>query len=321
MSFDRPWALIALVIVPLAAYGWHLLERRRQAQGVRFASAVLLPDLVQRVPGRVRAIPAALLLLGLCALVVGMAKPRASITVPRRDGLVVLAMDVSRSMDAKDVHPTRLAAAVQAATRFLDELPTRYTVGLVVFGSTAFVAVPPTADRTLVKHDLAQLRTADGTAIGNALELAADLGRQQKAAEGVVPPTTVLLLSDGAPDGGNVTPYAAARRAKELGVPISTVLVGTENGIVTAQLAGGFTEQIKVPARPTILQEIAQVSGGTFYQAHSAQSLAGVYRRLATRMGHKAEDRQLTDAFAGGAGLLVLAGSALSFLLFRRVFP
>ncbi len=321
MSFDRPWALIALVAVPLAVIAWRVLEQRRVAEGERFASASLLPALVQRAPGRLRLIPSALLLLGLTALVVGMAKPHATLTVPRRDATVVLAIDVSRSMGAKDVPPSRLFAAVSAADRFLTEIPKRYSVALVGFGSSAFVSVPPTQDRNLIQQELEQLRTGQGTAIGDAVVLAARLGRRQKVVDGIVPPTSVLVISDGARDGGRVPPLTAARQAKALGVPVSTVLVGTPNGVIEAKLTGGFTEQIRVPASPGTLQQIAHTSGGTFYRARTPQALAGVYKKLATRLGHKTEDRQITDLFAGGAGLLVLAGTALSFLWFRRVLP
>jgi Ca-activated chloride channel family protein len=321
VSFDRPWALVLLALVPAAVVAWRLLERRRRAQAARFASPALLPDLVERAPGRLRLLPAALLLLGLAALVVGMAKPHTRLTVPRHDATVVLAIDVSRSMGAQDVPPTRLFAAVSAADRFLSEIPDTYSVALVPFGSHPFVAVPPTRNRDLVRQGLQQLKPGEGTAIGDAVLLAAQLGQRQKAEEGVIPPTTVLVISDGARDGGRTAPQAAARRAKLLGVPVSTVLVGTPTGIVTATLQGGFREQIRVPASPGTLQTIARTSGGTFYRARTPQALAGVYRKLATRLGHTTEDRQVTDVFAGGAALLLLAGAGLSTLWFRRVIP
>lgn len=321
MTFEHPWALLTLVAVPLAALAWLALDRRRRAEAERFASAALLPGLLQRTPGRLRLVPGALLLLGLCALLVGMAKPHATLTVPREDGTVVLAIDVSRSMAATDVPPTRLAAAVSAAGRFLDEIPSRFSVALVAFGSSAFDAVPPTRDRELIRRELAQLRTGEGTAIGDAIVLAARLGRAQRAQDGVVPPSTVLVISDGARDGGRVAPLVAARSAKALGVPVSTVVIGTPTGIVTARLNGGYKEQIRVPASPDTLQQIARVSGGTFFRARTPQALADVYRKLAARLGHTTEDRQITDLFAGGAALLVLAGAGLSFFWFRRVVP
>jgi Ca-activated chloride channel homolog len=321
VSFDRPWALAALVVVPLAVLAWRALERRRRAGGERFAAATLLPALVQRAPARLRLVPAALLLLGLCALVVGAAKPHAKLTVPRRDATVVLAIDVSRSMEAQDVPPSRLFAAVSAADRFLTEIPSRYSVALISFGSNALLSVPPTRDRNLIRQELAQLRTGEGTAIGDAVLLAAHVGQKQKAVDGVVPPTTALVISDGARDGGRVTPVAAARRAKALGVPVSTVLVGTSNGVVTAKLTGGYSEQIRVPASPGTLQQVARTSGGSFFRARTPQALAAVYRKLATRLGHTTEDRQITDLFAAGAAVLVLAGASLSFVWFRRIVP
>ena len=321
MSFDRPWWLLALLIVPLAVLVWRALDRRRQTEGERFASAALLPSLVQRAPGRLRLIPAVLLLLGLCALLVGMAKPHATLTVPRHDATVVVVIDTSRSMGAKDVPPSRLFAAVSEANQFLNEIPKQYSVALVSLGSSAIVAVPPTTDRNLVRQELSQLRPGEGTAIGDAVLAAAKLGKQQKAEEGVVPPTTALVISDGARDGGRVAPLTAAKKAKALGVPVSTVLVGTPDGIVTAKLTGGYQEQIRVPADPTTLRQIAETSGGTFYRAPTATALAAVYKKLATRLGHTTENRQVTDVFAGGGALFVLIGAGLSFLWFRRVIP
>jgi Ca-activated chloride channel family protein len=181
--------------------------------------------------------------------------------------------------------------------------------------------VPPTRDRDLVRHGLSELHTGEGTAIGDAVLLAARLGERQKSVEGVVPPATALVISDGARDGGRTAPQAAAQQARALHVPVSTVLVGTANGIVTAKLVGGYTEQIQVPASPGTLQQIARTSGGVFYRARDAQALAGVYRKLATRLGHTTEDRQISDLFAGGAIVLLLAGGGLSAVWFRRLVP
>jgi Ca-activated chloride channel family protein len=321
MSFDRPLVLVALVAVPALVALWLHNETRRRTGAARFTRLALLPNLVDRAPGRLRFVPLGFLLLGLTGLIMGAAKPHARLTVPRKDATVVLAIDVSRSMGAQDVAPTRLFAAVSAADRFLTEIPSTYSVALVAFGSRAYVAVPPTRDRDLLRHGLAELRTGEGTAIGDAVLLAARLGPRQKAVEGVVPPSTVLLISDGARDGGRTDPQTAARRAKALHVPISTVLVGTPNGVVTANLVGGYTEQIRVPASPATLQTIARTSGGTFYRARSARALAAVYRKLATRLGHTTEDRQISDLFAGGAAVLLLVGGGLSAFWFRRLVP
>ncbi|HXY79932.1 MAG TPA: VWA domain-containing protein [Gaiellaceae bacterium] len=319
MSFERPAALLALLAVPVLAGLWLWNEERRAASAARFSSLALLPNLVSRWPGRRRYIPVGLLLLALVALVVGMARPHANLTVPRKAATVVLAVDISRSMTATDVAPTRLDAARNAAYAFLAEVPKTYSVAVVAFGSRAFVAVPPTLDRSLVATALGDLRPGQGTAIGDAVRIAAELGQTQRKVDGVVPPTSVLLISDGAPDGGRTTAEAGAKRAKALHVPVSTVLVGTANGVVTAQLTGGYTEQIRVPPSPGTLQLIARVSGGQFFRARTSAAVREVYERLATRIGHRTENREVTDMFAGGAIVLLLAGGGLSAFWFRRI--
>ena len=319
MSFGHPLILVALVAVPVAAGLWLLNDRRRARSASAFTNLALLPNLVDRAPGRLRLVPPALFLVALTALIVGFARPHAAITVPRHEATVVLAIDVSRSMQAHDIAPSRMVAAQRAAGAFLDEIPATYSVAVVGFGSRAFVAVPPTLDRSLVRQALADLNPGEGTAIGDAVALAAGLGKRQRATDGTVPPESILLLSDGTRDGGRVSTAQAEKRAKALNVPVSTVLLGTANGVVQEQLVGGYTAQIRVPPSPGTLQQVAHATGGEFFRAGSAKALASVYRHLATRIGHKTESREVTDLFAGGALALLLAGGALSALRLRRV--
>ncbi len=319
MTFDHPDVLIALVAVPLLVLLWLRYDRRRRAGAARFASLALVPNLIERRPGRLRLIPPILFLLALTFLIVGMARPHAKIRIPRHEATVVLAIDISRSMDAQDVSPTRLDAAKEAAKQFLAKVPSEYSVALVAFGSRAFVAVPPTLDRTLVSSGLDDLTSGQGTAIGDAVVLSAQLGQRQRAVDGTIPPTSVLLLSDGAPDGGRTSVATAVRKARTLQVPVSTVLVGTPNGIVTQKLVGGYTEQIRVPPSPGTLTAIAKGTGGEFFQARTSAALDTVYRHLATRIGHTTENREITDVFAGAAILLLLVGGSLSAFWFRRV--
>ncbi len=319
MSFARPVALVGLVAVPVLVLLWLRYERRRSAGAARFASLALVPNLIDRRPGRLRLVPPVLFLLALTALIVGMARPHANIKVPRHEATVVLAIDVSRSMKAQDVTPTRLDAAKKAANAFLAKVPKEYSVALVGFGSRAFVAVPPTLDRSLVSAGLDDLNPGEGTAIGDAVVLSAQLGQRQRAVDGTVPPTSVLLLSDGAPDGGRTSVAVATRKARALHVPVSTVLVGTPNGIVTQKLVGGYTEQIRVPPSPGTLTAIAHGTGGAFFRARTSTALDAVYRHLATRIGHRTENREITDVFAAGAIVLLLVGGALSAFWFRRV--
>jgi Ca-activated chloride channel family protein len=241
------------------------------------------------------------------------------VRVPRHEATVVLAMDVSLSMQANDVKPTRMIAAQRAATAFVDRVPDAYSIALVGFGSRAYVAVPPTRDRALVLQALASLTPGEGTAIGDAVALSARLGLKQRTVDGVVPPESVLLLSDGAPDGGRTQTAAAVKQARTLHVPVSTVLLGTANGVVHRKLVGGYTAQVRVPPSPGTLQLIAKQTGGEFFRATSAKALDTVYRHLATRVGHRTESREVTDVFAVGALILLLAGGVFSVLRFRRV--
>ena len=321
MTFARPLALLVLVAVPLLVAGWLWLERRRRAGAARFTSPSLLPNLLEALPGRRRLIPQAFFLLALTALIVGMARPHAHITVPRHEATVVLAIDVSRSMSATDVKPSRLLAAEDAANAFVDRVPHRYKLAVVAFATHAFVALPPTSDRALVHTAIDDLRFGEGTALGDAVSIAATLGQRLRNQDGTVPPESVLVISDGARQGGKTPPLTAAARAKALGVPISAVVVGTAGGVVKAKLFGGFTERIQVPPSPSTLQQIAHTTGGEYFEAASASQLAAVYRHLATRVGHTSENRELTDAFAAGAIALLLAGGGLSLLWFRRVLP
>jgi len=321
MSFDRPLALIALVALPIVVVLWRALDRRRIAQATSFSTAALIPNLIAQRPGARRLVPLGLFLVALGALIVGAARPRAHVSVPRKEATIVLAIDVSRSMTAQDVRPTRLAAARNAAEAFLSKVPKDYSIAVLGFGTRAFVAVPPTTDRVLAHDALESLAPSEGTAIGDAVALAVRLGKRQRTSDGTVPPTSVLMISDGARDGGRTSPLAAARKARAAGIPVSTVLVGTGAGIVTNKLVGGYEEQIRVPPSPGTLQQIAKLSGGQFFRASTTAALTNVYKKLSTRIGHKTQSRQITDLFGIGAAVLLLAGGALSAFWFRRLVP
>lgn len=319
MSFDRPLMLVALVVVPLLAALWLLQDQRRRADAARFATPGLVPNLVGDRPGRRRLVPLALFLVGIAALTMGAARPRATVTVPRKEATILLAVDVSRSMRAEDVRPTRLAAAKRAAAAFIDEVPPLYKIGVLGIGSRAFVAVPPTVDRALAQNALDGLTPSEGTALGDAIALGTRIAKRQKTGDGAVAPSTMLMISDGLRDGGRVAPAPAARRAKSAGLPVSTVLVGTPNGIVENRLTGGYVEQIRVPSQDRQLRRIARLSGGRFYRARSAAALKKVYEQLGTRVGRTTKERQISDVFAAGGLLLMLGGAGLSAFWFRRI--
>lgn len=319
MRFDWPLALLALLVLPLLLGLYLYWERRRTAFAAGFANPALLPSVIDRAPGVRRHVPLILLLLGFAAIVLGVARPHATVSVKREEATVVLAVDVSRSMKAKDVEPTRLDAAREAFKEFTDKVPERFRIGVVSFATRAVVGLPPTEDRKLAHDALDALRPGEGTAIGDAVVLSTRLGRGQRASDGSAPPRAVLLISDGARDGGATEPQAAARRAKRLGVPVYTVLVGTPNGVVEETLTGGFRQIIRVPPAPETLQQIAKLSGGEHFTATDAEGLERVYKELGSRLGERKESREVGDYFAGGAAAFLIAGGALSALWFRRV--
>jgi Ca-activated chloride channel family protein len=311
MTFQWPLALLALAAVPLLAAVYVRRERGRADRAAPFAAPALLPNLVPRPPGRRRHVPLAVLLGGLTLLLVGVARPHATVKVPREDATVILAVDTSRSMAARDVRPTRLGAARSAAKAFLAKIPAKFQVGVVAFASRATTALPPTADRELARTALDGLRVGEGTVIGDAVALATRLARKRPAA--------VVLISDGANEGGRVSPAAAARRARTRHIPVYAVLVGTPNGRVERSLPGGFREIVQVPASPPTLRQVARTSGGRFFTAAGDRRLREVYEKLGSRLGHRTSSREVTDLFAGGSATLLLVGAALSTLWFRRV--
>ena len=328
MSFGWPLALLGLFALPVlvALFVWH--EDRRRQGAARFGNPDLLPNIVDRAPGRLRYLPLTVLLLALAAMIVGVARPEATVSVPREEATVVLAVDVSRSMKAADVEPTRLDAAKAAALAFAEQVPEKFRIGVVSFATRAAVGVPPTEDRMLVADALDALTPGEGTAIGDAVALSLQLGEPAASAEdsGREPdreplPRAILLISDGAQDGGSVEPAEAVELARAQGVPVHAVLLGTPDGVVEEELVGGYTQVIRVPPSPETLQEITAGTGGEMFTALDGAELARVYEELGSRLGTRRELREITDVFAGGAALLLLVGGTLSAFLYRRVVP
>ena len=328
MTFAWPIALVGLAAIPVLAVLYVLSGRRRRRDARRFANPALVPNLVPASPGWRRHVAPLLALAALALLVVGVARPHVVRNVERDDATIVLAIDTSRSMTAKDVQPSRFAAAKRAALAFLDELPDNYSVGIVSFSTSADPVLPPTTDREAAKTALDELRLGSGTAIGNAITRSVDLAlgqrsRQQQTAPrprtGERSPAAVLLLSDGAQTAGDIRPGPAAERARRLGVPVSTVALGTGNAVVEVPRPGGLKERVVVAPDVPTLRNIARTSGGTFSAAPDAARLESVYRELGTRLARDRKRVEVTSAFAAGGAVLMLIGSTLSSLWFRRV--
>jgi Ca-activated chloride channel homolog len=325
MSFASPGVLVALLAVPLAVAAYIAFDRSRTRYAARFTNPALLPNVVDRSPGWRRHVPIALLLVGLTVLLVGAARPRALVDVKRENATIVLAIDTSRSMEAVDVRPSRLDAVKAAALRFLAELPEKYRVGVVDFATQASVAAPATRNRELVAKALARLSPGGATALGDGIVTAINVGRAvprepgQRGRPGDVPPSTMILFSDGLQEGGEVSAADALRRAIQLHVPINAVLVGSPYGIVRVPRVGGFEQFIRVPADPSEMKTMARLSHGRFYVGPRTADLKPVYTALKSRIGKTPKKQELSFAFALGAIGFLLAGAVLSAIWLRRV--
>jgi Ca-activated chloride channel homolog len=319
VTFEWPLALVGLVVVPIliVAYVWR--ERRRTDYASRFTTPGLLPNLVDASPRWRRHLPLAVLLVALAAMVVGVARPHAMMSVKREEATAILVIDTSLSMGANDVKPTRLEAARREARAFLDELPSKYRVAIVGFSGRAYVALPPTDDRELAVQALRNLHTAEGTALGDAVALSTRIAGRQRASDGSKPPAAIIVISDGAQMSGRTSPEAAALRARQAHIPVYSVLVGTQDGVIAVQLPGGLQAGMRVPTSPETLRMVAQATGGRFFATPDAAQLRTVYQHLGSRLGSRRESREVTDLFAGGSAALLLLGGGLSALWFRRV--
>lgn len=321
MSFQSPVWLLGLLAIPLLVLVYLLVGRRHKRAADRFANPALVPNLVPSGPGWRRYVPFAIALGALALLVVGIARPHVVRDVTRDEATIVLAIDTSRSMAATDVKPSRFEAANAAATTFLDTVPDAYRVGIVSFSTGASTVLTPTTDRDAAKVALGELRLGSGTAIGNAIVRSVELASTdegQQAQSGAKSPSAVLLLSDGAQTAGGVTPDDAVKEARKLGIPVSTVALGTGDAVVQVPLPGGLQQRVTVAPDTEALQQIARATGGTFAEAPSAAKLQEVYRDLGTRLAKDPKRVEVTSAFAAGGAILLVLGGALSTWWFRR---
>ncbi|OZC81899.1 hypothetical protein CH254_26505 [Rhodococcus sp. 06-412-2C] len=326
-DFASPWWLGFLVVVIALTVGYIWIQRRKQKHVLRFSNMELLESVAPARPNRLRHLPTALVLVGLLFLTIAMAGPTADERVPRNRATVMLVIDVSLSMEATDVEPTRLAAAQEAAKSFADGLTPGINLGLVAFAGTASVLVSPTANREATKSAIDKLqlseRTATGEAIFTSLQSIDTLGAILGGGD-AAPPARIVLLSDGKqtvpqnlddPRGG----YTAARAAKDKGVPISTISFGTSYGSVEIEDEGGV-ERVPVPVDDPSLREIATLSGGSFFTASSLEDLRDVYDTLEEQIGF-----EITRGDASRPwlilGVLFISSGLGSALVMRQRLP
>jgi Ca-activated chloride channel family protein len=358
MSFGHPLLLLTLLALPALAALYLYLERRPPRYAMTFTNVDLL---IAASRGRAirRYVPPALALLALATLCVALARPHRSTLVPSPEASVILVVDVSGSMRARDVKPTRLGAAEAAVRRFLDRVPREVKVALMAFAGDPQVAAPPTTDRDLVRQALDSLDYFSGfggTAIGDALAAAVELVKPppppgaQTIAYTVAAqpqrrsPVSILFLSDGHQTRGLLQPLEGAERARRAGIPVFTIALGTPNGVLDRGVGfgggggapgggggtspgggggffggGGFGRQIPVPPDPETLRQIAQTTGGKFFDARSAKALSAAYDNLGSIVGREPGKKEVTYQLLALAAILLVVAGAASALVAPRL--
>lgn len=308
MKFLAPhwlWALL-LVAAVVGGYLWVQLRGRKQA-AVRFTNLELLASVAPARPGWQRHVGAALLALSLAAMVVALARPTREERVARRRAIVVMAVDVSISMQATDVEPNRLAAAKEAASAFARSLPDGVRLGLVSFAGSATTLVTPTNDHEAVVRAVESLELEEATAIGDAVLASLRAAEAATAGEeGERPPTSIVLMSDGATTVGTPN-QAAADAAAEAEVPVTTIAFGTLDGVVEYQ-----GDVVPVPVDEAGLADLAEATGGDALTAETAEELEAAYEDVRTSVGYRTERREVTTAVLAAALLLGLLAAAAS---------
>jgi Ca-activated chloride channel family protein len=311
VSFASPLLLLSLLVPPAmaVAYGW---SRRRPARyAVRFPGTPVLAGVARAAPRWRRHVPAAVAALALTVLGLALARPHTTVAVPVERASVVLVTDVSRSMRATDVEPTRLDAARSAAEAFLERVPDELRVGAVAFSSAPHSVLPPTHDRDRVRLHLETLSadgsTATGDGLAQALELLnEDTGRDRGDSQRR-PPAAIVMLSDGKQTAGR-DPIEVAREARDARVPIHTVSLGTAGAVIE----GSSGAPLPVPPDPETMARIARTSGGETFDVSESDQLDAVYEGLGSQLATRPEKRDITAAFAGGGLVLLVTAAALS---------
>jgi Ca-activated chloride channel family protein len=318
VSFREPLYLLGLLLLPLAVAAWVARRQHVRRYAIRFPAASSAALAVGRTPAWRPFVPMALLLASLAVLVVALAKPERTVAIPVERATIMLVTDHSRSMESDDVSPDRLAAAQKAANTFLDQVPDKVRVGIVAYSTAPDAVQSPTTDRTTVRQ-IVNAQFPDGaTATGDALSIALQSITQDtgKGTGGKKPPAAIVLLSDGKTTTGR-PPLEVATEAGKAKVPIYTVALGTNEGVVTGPGFGGY---IPVPPDPQTLADIARESGGKAFTAQDSGRLSDIYKSLGSRLGSKKSKHEVTTAFAIG-GLILLLGAAATSTRFAPALP
>lgn len=338
MSFIWPTLLLALLFIPFLVLLYVQLQARRRRFAARYGSLGLVHDALGSGIGFRRHVPAAIFLSGITILTFSLARPQATLSLPKIEGTVILTFDVSGSMAADDFQPTRMEAAKAAAKQFVENQPAGVALGVVVFSDGGISVQPPTHDRAETLATIERLVPRRGTSVGNGIlvalntiavnagdppilktsfegeELEAESVEPVEAPQGWYPSAAVVLLTDGE-NNADPDPALAAELAADLGVRVYTVGIGSPEGAVIE--VEGFSVHTRLDE--ALLQFIAFETGGVYYNAGNEEQLAQIYDDLEPKLSVKPEEIEMTSVFAGLGMIVFLVGGMLSLLWFGHV--
>lgn len=332
MTFIWPLMLLTLLLIPLFVFMYLRIQRRRQKIVENIGSLGFVQDASGERIGKRRHIPMALFLIGLTIMLVASARPQATVSLPGLESTVILSFDVSGSMAATDIQPTRMEAAKAAAREFVGRQPSNVEIGVVAFSDGGISVQPPTKDQQAVLAAIDRLTPQRGTSLGSGIlaslnAIAISRGEVPETATQLTPvptptpvpqgtyiPAAIVLLTDGenttSPD-----PIAAAQTAAKQGVRVYTIGVGSAAG--TTLTVNNFTvfTQLNEP----MLQQIASITDGKYFNAESADDLREIYKNLDAQVVIKPEKTEITSIFTGVSILFMLIGGAFSLVWFSHL--
>jgi Ca-activated chloride channel homolog len=320
VDFGSPWRLVLLLIVPLVLALVVVVARRRSRGSLLFTNLDTLALTVRGGADWKRLVPLVLLALAFAAAIGAFAQPRVPDAVADHSTTIVLLADVSGSMQATDVRPSRLAAAIVAMRGFLAALPPADRVGLMTFSDATEVLAAPTTDRSRVESNLRLLEPQGGTALGTAVTAAVRVLLTSLAGEGIERrpgrrlPAAIVIESDGAQDRGTVTPLQGAEAASAAGIPIYGVALGTRHGFIT-EGQGPLSRSVRVLPDPGVMALLARETGGASFTATSAGSLDTIYRELAVGIDRRPGNEDVSWLFEAAAAILLVAAVGVGIVL------
>jgi len=333
MQFLWPLMLWLLLLIPALVIAYILAQRRRQRYALRYASLSLVKEAMGRGPGWRRHIPPAIFILSLAVMFIALARPASVVTLPAQEGTVILTMDVSGSMRADDLKPTRLDAAKSAARAFVEKQPPGVKIGVVSFSDNAFLVQATTSDKEAVIAAINRLTTLRGTAIGSALLTSLDAIFEEADIEGGAPltstvptptptplpegvyePAIIVLLTDGESNRGP-RPLEVVDQVAARGVRVYAVGVGSVEGTILHTQG----RSIRVRLDEVMLKRVAEATDGAYFNASTEKDLQVIYENLSTHLVFRKQQTEITALFTGLAAALSLVAGSFSLLWFNRL--